>query len=125
MRHYAALDCLRTDATELARAAAAFAGGGGGGGGGGGDALSARTRTATLSAMLHSGMYEASGTWAEEVGLPAKSGVSGAVWCAIPGVGGVCAQQPRIDGAGNSVAAMAMLRALVARLPEMSVFHGG
>ena len=31
------------------------------------------------------------GPWAEEGGLPAKSGVSGAVWCAIPGVGGVCA----------------------------------
>jgi glutaminase len=30
-------------------------------------------------------MYEASGDWSVSVGVPAKSGVSGAVWAAIPG----------------------------------------
>ena len=30
----------------------------------------------------------------------------------------------RLDAAGNSVAAMALMRGLVARLPELSVFHG-
>ena len=114
--YYAALDCLQTDAVELARVAAAFAGGGPS------PRIADSTRTATLSAMLHGGMYEVSGEWAATVGLPAKSGVSGAVWCSIPGVGGLCAQQARIDDAGNSVAAMELLRSMVKTLPELSVF---
>ena len=121
VQYYAKLDCLRTNTSELAAFAAAFAGSGGGSQPG----LSATTRTAVLSSMLHGGMYEASGEWAATVGLPAKSGVGGAVWAVIPGVGGLCAQQARIDEAGNSVQAMAMLSALVSRLPQLSVFHGG
>ena len=100
----------------LAGIAAAFAGGGPS------PRIADSTRTATLSAMLHGGMYEVSGEWAATVGLPAKSGVSGAVWCSIPGVGGLCAQQARIDDAGNSVAAMELLRSMVKTLPELSVF---
>jgi glutaminase len=76
-----------------------------------------------LAAMLHCGMYEASGAWAMDVGIPAKSGVSGAVWAVIPGVGGLCAHQARIDETGNSVQASALLRGMVRRAPSISVFH--
>eukprot|EP01048_Picozoa_sp_COSAG05_P002758 COSAG05_NODE_119_length_17779_cov_273.146049_12_plen_262_part_00 len=53
VRYYAALDCLLTDTTELARVACAFAGPAGAEG----HDLSAATRTQTLSMMLHCGMY--------------------------------------------------------------------
>ena len=119
VRYYSAMDCMLTDTNDLAGVAAAFADGGSSAD------LAATTRTATLSAMLHSGMYEASGSWAATVGLPAKSGVGGAVWVVLPGIGGLCAQQPRIDSAGNSVQAMELVRGLVSRLPELNVFHGG
>jgi glutaminase len=82
VRYYAALDCLSVTTVELAAVATAFAGGASAGTG---VTLSAGTRSATLATMLHCGMYEASGDWSVSVGVPAKSGVSGAVWAAIPG----------------------------------------
>ena len=88
-------------------------------------AVSAATQSATLATMLHCGMYEQSGEWGATVGVPAKSGVGGAVWASIPGVGGVCAHQPRIDNVGNSVQAMALIRGMAARLPGLSVFNAG
>lgn len=38
-----------------------------------------------------------------QVGLPAKSGVSGAVLLVIPNVMGVCLWSPPLDETGNSV----------------------
>ena len=98
MRYYSAMDCLRVTATDLATAAAVLAGTG---------AVACETRRV----MLRCGMYEESTSWSATVGLPAKSGVSGVVWAIIPGVGGVCVQQPRIDRHGNGVEAMAVLKA--------------
>lgn len=65
--------------------------------------LSAETVRTVLSAMAIAGMYEASGRWWTEVGLPAKSGVSGAVLAIAPGWGAIVAYSPRLDAAGNSV----------------------
>jgi glutaminase len=57
----------------------------------------------TLAVMLTAGMYETSGDWLYEVGLPAKSGIAGGIVTVSPGKGGLGSFAPRLDEAGNSV----------------------
>jgi glutaminase len=56
-----------------------------------------------MAAMATAGLYETSGDWLWDVGLPGKSGISGAVLALSPGKGGVAAFSPRLDEAGNSI----------------------
>jgi len=56
-----------------------------------------------LSVMNSCGMYDYAGEWAYEVGMPAKSGVSGCIIAVIPGQIGICVYSPPIDTQGNSV----------------------
>ena len=56
-----------------------------------------------LTVMNSCGMYDYTGQWSYEVGMPAKSGVSGCVIAVIPGQIGICVYSPPIDKQGNSV----------------------
>jgi glutaminase len=56
-----------------------------------------------LTVMNSCGMYDYAGEWAYEVGMPAKSGVSGCIIAVIPGQIGICVYTPPIDKQGNSV----------------------
>ena len=53
--------------------------------------------------MATAGLYEQSGEWMYDVGLPGKSGVSGGIVTVSPGKGGLGTFSPRLDSAGNSV----------------------
>jgi len=57
----------------------------------------------TLAVTASTGLYEASGEWLFEIGLPAKSGVAGGIVAVAPGKGAVAGFSPRLDRAGNSI----------------------
>lgn len=57
----------------------------------------------TLAMLAAAGLYERSGEWLYEIGLPGKSGVAGGLVTVAPGKGGLGAWAPPLDAAGNSV----------------------
>src|SRR5215813_11880863 len=48
-------------------------------------------------------LYETSGDWLYDIGLPGKSGIGGGIVTVSPGKGGVGTFSPLLDDAGNSV----------------------
>ena len=73
----------------------------------------------TLAVMQFSGMYDNAGSFLYEVGLPAKSGVAGAVMVIIPNLMGFATFSPRLDAYGNSIRGVAFCRKLV----DQYTFH--
>ncbi len=61
------------------------------------------TCRATLATMIVAGMYETSGDWLYDVGLPGKSGIGGGMVTVSPGKGALGTFSPPLDAAGNSV----------------------
>jgi glutaminase len=78
--------------------------------------VDAKTCKFTLAVMATAGLYETSGDWLYDVGLPGKSGISGGIVTVSPGKGGFGAFAPRLDDAGNSVKGQLAARYLSERL---------
>jgi glutaminase len=56
-----------------------------------------------LAVMTTAGLYETSGDWLYDIGLPGKSGIGGGIVTVSPGKGGLGTFSPLLDNAGNSV----------------------
>jgi glutaminase len=56
-----------------------------------------------LAVLATAGLYEHSGEWLYDIGLPGKSGVSGGIVTTSPGKGGLGTYSPPLDTAGNSI----------------------
>ena len=69
-----------------------------------------------LTIMSTCGMYDYAGEWLYRVGMPAKSGVSGAISAVLPGQLGLATHSPRLDPRGNSVRGVAACELISERL---------
>lgn len=83
--------------------------------------ISKQTVRTVLTLMFTTGMYEASGEFAVDVGLPAKSGVSGSIMAVVPGRMGLATIGPALDKKGNSIAGVRILAKLAQRW-QLGVF---
>jgi glutaminase len=69
-----------------------------------------------LAVMASAGLYELSGDWLYQIGVPGKSGVSGGIVTVSPGKGGLATYSPPLDAAGNSVRGQLATKYLAERL---------
>ena len=112
---YTRQSSLRVSATELAVMGATLADGG----------VNPLTREQvvdaavchfTLAVMTTAGLYETSGDWLYDVGVPGKSGIGGGIVVVAPGKGALATFAPPLDGFGNSVKGQLAARFLSRRL---------
>jgi glutaminase len=69
-----------------------------------------------LAVMTTAGLYETSGDWLYDIGLPGKSGIGGGIVTVSPGKGGLGTFAPPLDKAGNSVKGQLVAKFLSQRL---------
>jgi glutaminase len=112
---YTRQSCVRVTATDLALMGATLANGG----------VNPRTKERvveaavchfTLAVMATAGLYETSGEWLYDVGVPGKSGIGGGIVVVSPGKGALATFAPPLDGFGNSVKGQLAARFLSRRL---------
>ena len=85
--------------------------------------VSPDTARRVLALMTTCGLYDEAGRFALDVGLPAKSGVSGCILAIVPGRMAIVTYGPALGPGGNSVAGVAALRHLSEGL-DLSLFTG-
>lgn len=83
--------------------------------------ISAEHQRIVVALMLTCGLYEASGRFAVQVGVPTKSGVGGALLAVVPQQGAIACYSPRLDDTGNSVAGLILLQQMAQAL-NLSLF---
>ncbi|HVI65231.1 MAG TPA: glutaminase A [Bradyrhizobium sp.] len=69
-----------------------------------------------LAVMTTAGLYETSGDWLYNIGLPGKSGIGGGIVTVSPGKGGLGTFAPPLDRAGNSIKGQLVAKFLSQRL---------
>jgi glutaminase len=75
--------------------------------------VSPETVMYTLAVMATAGLYDNSGIWLFNTGMPAKSGVGGGLLAVCPGRFGIAVVSPPLDAAGNSVKGQKVIRDVV------------
>jgi glutaminase len=112
---YTRQSCLRVTTSDLAAMGATLANGG----------VNPRTKQRvvdadvchyTLAVMATAGLYETSGDWLYDIGVPGKSGIGGGIVVVSPGKGALAAFAPPLDEFGNSVKGQLAARFLSRRL---------
>ena len=78
--------------------------------------LAEDTVRTVLSIMLTCGMYDGSGRFAVEVGVPTKSGVGGGLMASVYGKCGIGIFGPSLDKKGNCIAGCEMMKQLSSKL---------
>ncbi len=104
--------CLRATVTDLVKLGLVLAGGN--------PNIAAVNRQMVNGVMLTCGGYEASPQIMAQIGLPIKSGVSGALLAIIPQAGAIALYSPPLDAAGNSVWSLVLLEQITQAL-ELSI----
>jgi glutaminase len=78
--------------------------------------VSQKTVMYVLPVMSTAGLYDNSGIWLYNTGLPAKSGVGGGLLAVCPGKFGIAVVSPPLDEAGNSVKAQKVIQYVIDQL---------
>ena len=84
--------------------------------------LSSETVRIVKTLMLTCGMYDGSGTYAIEVGIPTKSGVGGGLLAVSDKRAGIGVFGPSLDEKGNSIAGCYLLKEIANKL-RLSLFY--
>ena len=69
-----------------------------------------------MAIMATAGLYDNSGDWLYDTGVPAKSGVGGGILAVIPGKFGIGIVSPPLDKYGNSVRAQLAAKYIIEKL---------